>query len=326
MMSRLGLAIAFVLSLALLPAGASDEPKAAKAKDKAAKPKVYDENADAKADVEKALAQAKKDNQRVLIQWGGNWCSWCVLLNDRFSKDRTLSKELLYEYRVVHVDIGHMDKNKELAKHFEADFAGGVPFLTVLDADGKVLKNQRTDVFETKKADGEEGKNGHDPVKLLAFLKDLEAKPLVAEEVLQSKLAAAEKSDRLVFLHFGAPWCGWCHRMEAWMARPEVAAILDKEFVDLKIDVDRMPGGKEIQMRYNPKPNGIPWFVFMDAQGKALATSDDAKGANIGFPNSPAEIEHFTNMLETTHRKLSKEDIEKLAASLRAEAKPQAHP
>ena len=321
MMSRLGLAIAFLLSLALLPAGASDEPKAAKAKDKAAAPKVYDENADAKADVEHALAQAKKDNQRVLIQWGGNWCSWCILLNDRFKKDAKLNRELLYEYRVVHVDIGHMDKNRELAKRFEAAFTGGVPYLTVLDADGKVLKNQRTDVFETKNADGKEGKNGHDPVKLLAFLKDLEAKPLVAEEVMKTQLEAAAKSDRLVLLHFGAPWCGWCHRMEAWMARPEVASILEKEFVDLKIDVDRMPGGKEIQARYNPKPKGIPWFVFVDSTGKPLATSEDASGANIGFPNSPAEIEHFTKMLETTHRKLSKEDIEKLAASLRAEAK-----
>lgn len=106
------------------------------------------------------------------------------------------------------------------------------------------------------------------------------------------------------------------------MARPEVAAILDKEFVDLKIDVDRMPGGKAILSRYNDKAKGIPWFAFVDAKGKALATSDDAKGENIGFPSAPGEIEHFTKMLETTHRKLSKGDIEQLAASLRAEAKP----
>jgi thiol:disulfide interchange protein len=324
MLCRLGLAIALLLSLTLLPVGAHDEPKAAQAKEKAAKPKVYDESADATADVEKALRLAKKDNQRVLIQWGGNWCGWCILLDDRFKSDPNLRKELQYEYRVVHVDIGKMDKNLELAKRFETTFTGGVPFLTVLDADGKVLKNQRTDPFETKKADGKEGKNGHDPVKLLAFLKENEAKPLVAEAVMQEHLEAAAKSDRLVLLHFGAPWCGWCHKMEAWMARPEVAAILGKEFVDLKIDVDRMPGGKDILNRYNEKAKGIPWFAIVDAKGKALATSDDAKGENIGFPSDPKEIEHFAKMLETTHRKLSKADIEQLVASLRAESK--AHP
>jgi thiol:disulfide interchange protein len=321
MMCRIGLAMASLLSLALLPAGASDEPKAPLAKDKAVKPKVYDENADAKADVAKALTLAKKDNQRVLIQWGGNWCSWCLLLNERFKTDPKLARELLYEYRVVHVDVGKMDKNLELAKRFDVSFKGGVPYLTVLDADGKVLKNQQTDSFETKNADGKEGKNGHDPVKLMAFLKEYEAKPLSAETVMQEQLDAAAKSDRLVLLHFGAPWCGWCRKMEAWMARPEIAAILAKEFVDLKIDVDRMPGGKAILNRYNDKAKGIPWFAFVDPKGKALATSDDAKGDNIGFPSEPKEIEHFTKMLETTHRKLTKADIEQLAASLRAEAK-----
>ena len=39
-------------------------------------------------------------------------------------------------------------------------------------------------------------------------------------------------------------------------ARPEVAAILDKEFIDLKIDVDRMPGAKAILDRYNDKAKG----------------------------------------------------------------------
>ena len=320
MIFRLLCATSMLLGFSLLTAGARDEPKAKTDKAKVIRPKVYDEKADAKADIEKALALAKKDNQRVLIQWGANWCGWCTLLNDRMKKDPKLSHEMLYEYRVVHVDVGQFDKNVDLSKQYKANLSVGIPYLTVLDADGNVLKNQATDPFETKNADGKEGQNGHDPEKLMAFLKEHEAKPLLAEEVMKQHMELAAKSDRLVMLHFGAPWCGWCHKLEAWLARPEVAAIMGKEFVDLKIDVDRMPGGKEILARYGADKKGIPWFVFMDSKGKDLATSDDAKGQNIGFPSEPAEIAHFTKMLETSHRKLSKEDIETLSASLKEEA------
>jgi thioredoxin-related protein len=310
---------ALVLALLVLPAAARDDEKAKdSSKDKAAKSKPYDEKADARADIDKALKLAKKENQRVLIQWGGNWCGWCVLLHDRFKSDPGLKRELLYEYKLVFVDIGHMDKNQDLVKSYDAKIKG-VPYLTMLDAEGKVVANQETEPFETK----DDGKNGHDPKKLLTFLKEHEAKPLVAEEVLQRGLADASKTDRLVFLHFGAPWCGWCHRLEDWMARPEISAILAKEFVDVKIDNDRMTGAKEVFSRFNANTKGgIPWFVFLDAKGKPLATSDDAKGSNIGFPSEPAEIVHFTKMLNMARRKLGSEDVDQLAASLRAESKP----
>src|SRR5262249_48867721 len=147
----------------------------------------------------------------------------------------------------------------------------GVPYLTVLDVEGKVLANQATDPFETK----EEGKKGHDAKKLQEFLTTHQAKPLKAETVLEAALAEAAKSERNVFLHFGAPWCGWCLRLDAWLARPEVAAILGKDFVEVKIDQDRMEGAKEVFARYNASgKGGIPWFVFLDPKGKTIITSD----------------------------------------------------
>src|SRR5262245_1881425 len=65
---------------------------------------VYDETADGRKQVAEALAKAKRDNQRVLIQWGANWCGWCKWLAGTMKSDRALSRELLYEYRVVHID------------------------------------------------------------------------------------------------------------------------------------------------------------------------------------------------------------------------------
>src|SRR6185295_11557428 len=70
---------------------------------------VYDEKADGRQQVAKALAKAKRDNQRVLIQWGANWCGWCKWLAGTMKSDKDLRKELLYEYQVVHIDVGHFD-------------------------------------------------------------------------------------------------------------------------------------------------------------------------------------------------------------------------
>lgn len=37
------------------------------------KPKLYDENQDVKADIKKAISQAKQEGKHVLLQIGGNW-------------------------------------------------------------------------------------------------------------------------------------------------------------------------------------------------------------------------------------------------------------
>ena len=101
------------------------------------------------------------------------------------------------------------------------------------------------------------------------------------------------------------------------MASPNVAPVLAKEFVSLKIEADRMVGGKEILKRYQATEGGIPWCVFLDGDGTALVTSDGPKG-NVGFPAAPHEIAHFRTMLERAKRKLSDADIAALIASLEA--------
>ena len=129
---------------------------------------VYDEQADAKADIEAALARAAKENRRVLLVWGANWCGWCVKLHTFFEEDPDVSRKLFYEYDVVKIDIGKNDKNLDLAKRYGATFQKeGVPFLTVLDAKGAVLANQETGALE----DGPK----HDQEKVLAFLTEHQA-------------------------------------------------------------------------------------------------------------------------------------------------------
>lgn len=299
--------------LAMLPfLAAFDGPLMQDEKKPAKQEQVYDEAADAKARLAAAIARAKQENKRVLVQWGANWCGWCKLLHATLRKDASLSRKLMYEYEVVRVDVGRFDKNTDLAKQYGVDL-GSIPRLTVLDGDGKPLAQHDTGEFETKDP------VGHDPKKVLAFLEAHQAKPLEAKAVRDAAFARAAQEEKRVFLHFGAPWCGWCGKLERWMAQPEVAALLAKDFVDLKIDTDRMTGGgdmaKELRAKAGAKDGGIPWFVLQGADDAILATSD-AKDGNIGFPVKDEEIAHFVGMLEKARKNLTAADLETLRASL----------
>ena len=186
--------------LLILPAGLarSQEPAPGPKAEKTPAP-IYDEAADARASIEAALARAKKENKRVLLVFGANWCGWCRKLAEVFHGDKEIAWTLLYEYEEVRVDVGRFDKNGALAADLGAAVTeNGIPFLTVLDAEGKPLVNQETSSLEAGPA--------HDPSKVRAFLEKWAAPPLDAEKVVAEARARAEKEGKKVFLRFGAPW------------------------------------------------------------------------------------------------------------------------
>lgn len=286
-----------------IPATPLVSPQSAPVKQAAARTPLYDEQADAKEQIAAALAKAKKENRRVLIQWGGNWCPWCIRLHEFYRTNADVKKTLMYEYDLVHIDAGKpAGKNVELAKSYGADLQkNGYPFLTILDADGKPIANQETGSLEAKNAGGESlgVKEGYNAAAVLKFLDDHKATYQNANDRVELAIAEAKAQNKVVFLHFGAPWCVWCHRLEDWMARPEINAILAKHFIDCKIDEDRTIGGKDIELKYtNGKKTGIPVFFFIDGNGKVISSSI-ANGQNVGFPSALMEVQHFDTMLKS---------------------------
>jgi hypothetical protein len=105
------------------------------------------------------------------------------------------------------------------------------------------------------------------------------------------------------------------------MASKDVAPLIAKDFVTVRLDFDRAKGAKDIELRYISKEQGLPWFVFLDGDGKAIITSTAAKG-NIGHPSQPNEVEHFQTMLQKAKQHLTDEEIASLIASLNAFNKP----
>jgi hypothetical protein len=102
------------------------------------------------------------------------------------------------------------------------------------------------------------------------------------------------------------------------MALKDIAPVLAKDFVTVGIDQDRMVGGNDLLTKYNPGGGGIPWFVFLDGDGKAIINSNEPEHGNIGFPAADYEIAHFKAMLTKVRRNITPDEIEMLATSLLA--------
>src|ERR1700751_49701 len=78
---------------------------------------LYSETANPTADIAAALAQGRREHKHVLLAFGGNWCGDCQLLDIYYRQSP--NAELLARYFVlVHVNIGHMDKNVDVAKKY----------------------------------------------------------------------------------------------------------------------------------------------------------------------------------------------------------------
>ena len=271
------------------------------------RPDIYDEHADARADIAKAVEHAKAQNKRVLLQWGGNWCGWCHKLHEVFTKDEAIRTTLEDEYVIVMIDSR---TNTELAEDLNSNIRG-VPFLTVLDSEGKKLVDQRTGPLEIG--------DRHDPTKVLAFLEKWKApRATVARAVLNETVARAKAEDKLAFVHFSTPTCGWCKRLEAFLKRPAVADVFSKHFVAAKIDQVEMADGTELrrEIAASRKSGGVPWHAILDGDGKVLATATGPNG-NIGYPVKDSEIMHFISMLRKSSRQITADELGIIERELR---------
>jgi thioredoxin 1 len=110
-------------------------------------PDIYPAPTQAAADITAALSSAAASHKRVIIDFGGNWCTDCHVL-DSYFHDSTNAPILAANFILVHVNIGHMDANVEIAERYEIPLRKGVPAVAVLDAQGKLLYSQKTGEFE----------------------------------------------------------------------------------------------------------------------------------------------------------------------------------
>ena len=73
--------------------------------------KIYDTSADGVRQIQDAVEAAGNEDKHVLLQFGGDWCVWCVRLHNLFETNRAIRETLKSNYVVVHIDYNDQSKH-----------------------------------------------------------------------------------------------------------------------------------------------------------------------------------------------------------------------
>jgi thioredoxin 1 len=108
---------------------------------------IYPAPERAKVDLAAALEASAATHKRVILDFGGNWCPDCRVL-DLYFHDPANKPLLDANYILVHVNIGRMNENVDIAERYQIPLRKGVPALAVLGEGGELLYSQKTGEFE----------------------------------------------------------------------------------------------------------------------------------------------------------------------------------
>jgi thioredoxin-related protein len=121
----------------------------------------YDPTADPEADLAAAVTEARSSGRRILLVVGGEWCSWCHIL-DRFVKGNAAIHDLWdHDYVTVKVHWDPDQPNEAFLGRYPR--IEGYPHIFVLDDDGRLLHSQNTAELESG--------DSYSPGRVTAFLK-----------------------------------------------------------------------------------------------------------------------------------------------------------
>jgi thiol-disulfide isomerase/thioredoxin len=168
---------------------------------------------------------------------------------------------------------------------------------------------------------------------LLLSLTTVLAAPPSADDLIAGAKAKAAAEKKAIYVHFGASWCGWCKRLDAFLERPDIKPVFEKYFVPVKLVVQENEknkalenAGAEAWLAKVGGPEGLPFSAFLDAKGAMIVNSKRSSqtgpaGGNIGFPAQPAEIGWFVAMLKKAAPKIAEDDLKVIETALCARKK-----
>ncbi len=112
-------------------------------------------------DLKATIETATSENKRILVQVGGEWCSWCHLMNNYFHENNRVAAALQKNFVIMKVNFSPENKNVSFLKQYPK--IAGYPHIFVLEGDGTLLHSQNTAKLEEGRSYSEDA--------VLGFLK-----------------------------------------------------------------------------------------------------------------------------------------------------------
>ena len=125
--------------------------------------KLYNPNADAAADIDAAIKKASAEKKYVLIQAGGNWCSWCIEFAGFAKATPKIDSVIKAGYVWYHLNWSKENENKKVFAKYGYAQRFGFPVFIILNEKGERIHTQNSEYLE-------DGKKSYNPYRVQAFL------------------------------------------------------------------------------------------------------------------------------------------------------------
>lgn len=109
---------------------------------------VYKPAQDATKAIQKAVVKATGEKKHVLIQVGGNWCSWCARFDKLSREDAQIDSLLRSSFITYHLNYSKENRNLPVLAKYSFPQRFGFPVFLVLDGEGKLLHTQNSAYLE----------------------------------------------------------------------------------------------------------------------------------------------------------------------------------
>lgn len=283
-----------------------------------------------------ALAKAKKENKKLMVDCYTLWCGPCRYMATNIFPNDTLGAYMNEHFVCMKLDMEH-GEGPERNKTFQVE---AYPTFIFFDADGKemsrfegmamqddfqkrcerILKGEapisKEDIQKEKQHRVAEKDTIIDEGKGVNFIKGSEVR-------FADVLAQAKRENKRVLVGFWATWCHACMQMNKTTFRDtRVGNMMNYSFVNYAVDVDHDADGKELVEKFNIK--AFPTYLILNPDGteyNRIVGSNPVEGFAKALTNALLGKEDQYTMMERRQKEAEAKAKAERQANLTASPK-----